>query len=78
MQIDIKEQSRQVIAQWLPGSNAEDYVVSADISAVKPVKPVSDCAPESSGSAVIPPGGGFCDSETSAPAAVAAAPPVKG
>jgi len=31
-----KEESREYIAQWLPGSNAEDHVVSADIHARKP------------------------------------------
>jgi hypothetical protein len=35
IQIEIKEESREVIKQWLPGSNAEDYVVSANISARK-------------------------------------------
>lgn len=29
--VDIKEESREVIKQWLPGSGAEDYVVSANI-----------------------------------------------
>lgn len=32
-----KEESRQVIEQWLPGSGAEDYVVGAEITASKPV-----------------------------------------
>ena len=36
IQIDKKEQSKEVIATWMPGSGAEDYVVSANISAVKP------------------------------------------
>jgi arsenite methyltransferase len=31
-----KEESKHVISQWLPGSRAEDYVVSAGIKAVKP------------------------------------------
>ena len=36
IQIDKKEQSKEVIATWMPGSGAEDYVVSANISAFKP------------------------------------------
>jgi len=34
--VEYKEESREVIAQWMPGSGAEDYVVSANISAIKP------------------------------------------
>lgn len=34
--VDIKDESKEVISQWLPGSNAEDFVVSANISATKP------------------------------------------
>jgi len=41
--VDIKEESREVIAQWMPGSGAEDYVVSANISAVKPSASEGDC-----------------------------------
>jgi len=36
VRVEFKEESREVIAQWMPGSGAEDYVVSADISAIKP------------------------------------------
>jgi len=35
--IEIKEESREVIAQWMPGSGAEDFVVSANIEAKKPL-----------------------------------------
>jgi len=31
-----KESSREVISKWMPGSGAEDYVISAEITAVKP------------------------------------------
>lgn len=34
--IEPKEESRAVISQWLPGSGAEDFVVSANITARKP------------------------------------------
>jgi hypothetical protein len=33
--IDIKEESREVIKQWIPGSGAEDFIVSANVSARK-------------------------------------------
>jgi len=32
----VKEESRKVISQWLPGSGAEDFVVSANIVGNKP------------------------------------------
>ena len=35
--IEPKPQSAKYIKDWLPGSGAEDYVVSANISAVKPL-----------------------------------------
>lgn len=38
VKIEEKEESREVIKQWLPGSGAEDFVVSADITATKPVE----------------------------------------
>lgn len=33
--IEIKEESREVIKQWIPGSGAEDFIVSANVSARK-------------------------------------------
>jgi len=33
--VKMKEESREVIKQWLPGSGAEDFVVSAEITARK-------------------------------------------
>lgn len=33
--LELKEESREVIKQWLPGSGAEDFVVSAEITARK-------------------------------------------
>lgn len=32
----LKEESKNFIKNWLPGSGAEDYVVSANITATKP------------------------------------------
>ena len=34
--IDVKPESRAFIADWFPGSGAEDYVASANIEAIKP------------------------------------------
>jgi len=34
--IDEKEESKDVIKQWMEGSNAEDYIISANIVAYKP------------------------------------------
>jgi arsenite methyltransferase len=35
IQLNLKEESREVIKQWLPGSGAENYVISAEITAKK-------------------------------------------
>jgi arsenite methyltransferase len=34
--IDVKEESRKIINEWMPGSNPGDYIVSAYIEAKKP------------------------------------------
>lgn len=36
IRIDVKEESRAFIRDWMPGSGVEEYVVSATIEAVKP------------------------------------------
>ena len=36
--ITVTEESREIIAGWMPGSGAEDFVASAKICAVKPFK----------------------------------------
>lgn len=55
--VDIKEESREVIAQWMPGSGAEDYVVSANISATKPLGALAACcaAPPAPAAPAAPP-----------------------
>lgn len=47
MEIDIKEESKEVIKQWLPGSSAEDFVVSANVRAIK--KADSCCSAKTQG-----------------------------
>lgn len=49
--IQIKKESREVIAQWMPGSGAEDHVVAANILARKPIQRHGDiphvtCSPQ--------------------------------
>ena len=44
--IEIKPESKSYIKDWVPGSNAEDYVVAANISAIKP--PTSTISKDSS------------------------------
>lgn len=36
IRIDVKEESREFIRDWMPGAGVEDYVASASIEAVKP------------------------------------------
>jgi hypothetical protein len=43
--IDIKEESRNFIRDWMPGSHAEDYVASATIQATKPKVAAACCGP---------------------------------
>lgn len=35
VEMKLKEESRGIISQWLPGSGAEDFVISAEIQAKK-------------------------------------------
>ena len=35
VKLNLKEESREIISQWLPGSGAEDFVISAEITARK-------------------------------------------
>lgn len=35
--VNLKEESREFIKNWLPGSGCEKYVVSAEITANKPL-----------------------------------------
>ena len=35
VEMKLKEESRDIISQWLPNSGAEDFVISAEITARK-------------------------------------------
>jgi len=46
--VRLKQESRDFIKDWLPGSHAEDYVMSAEMKAVKPAEgqqPPKACCP---------------------------------
>jgi hypothetical protein len=45
IRVDVKEQIREFIRDWLPGSGIEHYVASATIEAVKPGGAKSCCGP---------------------------------
>lgn len=45
IRVDVSEESRAFIRDWLPGSGVEDYVASATIEAVKPGPAKSCCGP---------------------------------
>ena len=38
IRIDLKNESREFIRDWIPGSGVENYVASATIEAIKPAK----------------------------------------
>lgn len=44
IRIDVKEESRAFIREWVPGGNVDEYVASATIEATKP-KPRACCGP---------------------------------
>ena len=55
--VEEKAESREVIKDWMPGSGAEDYVVSANVTAYKPpavdVAVVGDAAAASASAAAL-------------------------
>ena len=55
--VEPKLASKDLISQWLPGSGAEDFVVSANITANKPAAVAAHVAPSSVSSSAKAPGG---------------------
>ncbi len=47
--VDVRAESREFIAGWLPGSRAEDFVASASIRATRPAGAAACCAPSCCG-----------------------------
>jgi len=45
VRVDVKEESREFIRDWLPGSGVENYVASATVQAVKPGGAKACCGP---------------------------------
>ena len=45
IRVEVKEESRAFIRDWMPGSGAEDYVASASIEGMKPRRESCCCAP---------------------------------
>ena len=45
--ITLKEESREFIKHWVEGSGAEEFVVSANIEARKPMSAATDATPQS-------------------------------
>ena len=49
VRLEVKEESRAFIADWLPGSGVENYVASANLEATKPGAAKSCCGPSCCG-----------------------------
>lgn len=45
IRIEVREESRAFIREWMPGSGAENYIASATIQALKPGAKTSCCGP---------------------------------
>jgi hypothetical protein len=54
--VELKEESKAYIANWVPGSGAEEHVCSANVSAVKPLS--APAAPAAAAAAAA--AGGCC------------------
>jgi hypothetical protein len=67
--IDRKEESREFIKHWVPGSGAENFVVSANVSATKPMSGTTGVASQSILAIAEPPVGEGCCGTAPAPAA---------
>jgi hypothetical protein len=68
--VALKEQSKEFIKDWMPGSGAEDFILSADITAWKGGEPIAD------NKAACPPAVASSVSSSCCSPSVAATPPV--
>ena len=55
-----KPESREYIKNWLPGSGCEDFVVSADVTARKPLSAIGNSGGGCSSSSGCKPGAKGC------------------
>mmetsp|Transcript_6949 Transcript_6949/g.14916 ORF Transcript_6949/g.14916 Transcript_6949/m.14916 type:complete len:95 (-) Transcript_6949:1407-1691(-) len=76
VKVEIKEGSRDFIKDWMPGSGAEQFVVSANVTATKPSSGVAAAPAAQAAGGCCPPApaaGGCCP--PAAPAAEGCCPP---
>ena len=90
IQITVKENGRDIVKDWIPGSGAENYVTSAYVTATKPRQAhgfrdgvfygasAACCAPSSSAAACCPPPAPPVAAAPVAPAATGCCPPAGG
>ena len=90
IQITVKENGRDIVKDWIPGSGAENYVTSAYVTATKPRQAhgfrdgvfygasAACCAPSSAAAACCPPPAPPVAAAPVAPAATGCGPPSGG
>ena len=90
IQITVKENGRDIVKDWIPGSGAENYVTSAYVTATKPRQAhgfrdgvfygasAACCAPSSAAAACCPPPAPPVAAAPVAPAATGCGPPAGG
>ena len=90
IQITVKENGRDIVKDWIPGSGAENYVTSAYVTATKPRQAhgfrdgvfygasAACCAPSSTAAARCPPPPPPVAAAPVAPAATGCCPPAGG
>ena len=90
IKITVKENGRDIVKDWIPGSGAETYVTSAYVTATKPRQAhgfrdgvfygasAACCAPSSSAAACCPPPAPPAAAAPVAPAATGCCPPAGG
>ena len=90
IQITVKENGRDIVKDWIPGSGAENYVTSAYVTATKPRQAhgfrdgvfygasAACCAPSPAAAACCPPPAPPAAAAPAAPAATGCCPPAGG